>query len=104
MYIESTAELAATGEDKPETEKKEILVDEKAVLRVEEGEGEGSSVASDVTVHLEADVESLELLLCSDVGGVAEIKIRGESEINLLIIIFSTTILCRSCSISGYAE
>jgi vacuolar protein sorting-associated protein 13A/C len=73
---ESAVEVAAT-EGKPEEGKKETAVEEKAVVKVEgKGEGEGSSTGG-VTVHVEADVESLELLLCSHVGDVAEIKIKG---------------------------
>ena len=83
VCVESAVEVAAT-EGKPEEEKKETAVEEKAVVMVEgKGEGEGSSTGG-VTVHVEADVESLELLLCSHVGEVAEIKIKGRMNANLL--------------------
>ena len=78
LCIESSAEVVAANSGEPAI-KPEEQGRGKTAEEVEVREGGGGSSAGGVSVRVEAVVESLELLLCSQVGEVAEINIRGQS-------------------------
>lgn len=82
FLVVSPPELAATVSDTRPEGKSEYGVRgetaaDKREKEDEEREGVVSSSPDAVNVHIEAVVGALELLLYSDVGGVAEVKVKG---------------------------
>ena len=72
--------MIVAGEAAEKSEEEKTPVEDKTEVKAVEGEGEG---ADGVAVHVEAVVESLELLLYSHRGRVADIKIKGRNKLIL---------------------
>ena len=74
--------MIVAGEAAEKSEEEKTPVEDKTEVKAVEEEGEGSS-ADGVAVHVEAVVESLELLLYSHRERVADIKIKGRNKLIL---------------------
>lgn len=97
---ESSGEVIVAGETAEKSEEEKTPVEDKTEVEAVEGEGEGSSTDG-VAVHVEAVVDSLELLLYSHRGRVADIKIKGRNKLirsQRRLNFFCG--VCRRCSIS----
>lgn len=71
-----------------------------------EGEGkteEDESIPDAVSIHVEAALGAVELLLYSDMGEVAEVNVKGRMNGCIDLLQENICVYCRSCGIGEYA-